>query len=1345
MIKRLHIAFALYMIMLYATPAYSINFFFSHLGVEEGLSQVSVLEIFQDSDGYIWFGTRNGANRYDGYEFVVYQNEVNNKATLTDNYIRGFAEDARKNIWIATSNGINCIDYKTKKITRFYPKSINKECSTNIINRLLQHSDGNVYAFCNRSIFKCSMDQTIETVFPDTVIASAAHSVAQAPDKDIYVGTENSGLYIYSENWKLKQHIPVDDAIATLLPDENGDIWMGLNETGICLFNKERQIFTRLHKGNTGLSNNSVRTFVPYSDSSILVGTFRGLHILDKKGLTVTPANINIAGKGGLSHYSIYSMLIDKDQTLWIGTYSAGVNYHSPFYKPVSYITPNEYAGIIGKGQQDKDGNMWFATEGAGLFYYNPQNGQQQLYPIKPLLEGNYETNIIKSILIKGDSILCSTHFGSVYSFSIRNKQYKKLYDFRYNDIFTLYIDKSNRFWIPTNSDQDLVMVDKGIQTNRFMADGISRPFKGVTVIHELEPDLFLFGTLSDSLYLYDIKKETVRNLSSELQPDPQFERLGNITAIAQDEEGFVWIATNKNGLYRLNRNLKLAKHYQQEDGLSDSNINSLTIDRHQDIWVTTGKSLYKLNRSTDIFSEMKITDIPVMEFTRYSSNSISSDGNLYFPGDKGVLFFNPDKMVVNPNIPPVHITSLIINNKDDMTGDLEERNITLASDQNNITFRYTALNFIHSERNRYAYKLEGADPTWHTVGNRREAYYSNLAPGTYTFRVKASNNDDVWNPEEATLRITINPPFYKTWWAYLLYICIITFAIVKIIRHQHNKHERERELRYKQMEQDKTNELHEERMRMFTNFSHELRTPLTLIINPLNDLMQYVSFSPEVKETLQLIKKNTGRMLLLVNNLMDIQKYEAGQTVLQKTGFNFSAFIREMYHSFESVANNRKIRFTLENELPETYQVCFDEAEIEKVFFNLLSNAFKFTPSEGQVTIRVSTVTQAECELLPHFPPQCSTILVEAQYLFIEVTDTGKGFSEQEAEKIFEPFYRSQEDIHRQISGTGIGLSLTRSIILQHNGCIWTESSEAEGTHFMFLLPDTEKQEERQTESPILPKSAEISKQFDLLVEEAENKNKQTVLLVDDNQEVLQYLEQQLSLDYIIVKAFNGKEALAMIEKSYPHIVVSDVMMPEINGLELCKRIKENQNYCHIPVILLTAKSMISQIEEGLDAGADDYIVKPFQISLLKARIRNILSLREKMKNMYGETLSLKQLGVEEPKEHNDFLSRYIEIVKANISNPELDVSVIYEALGMSRTNFYRKVKTTTGLSPIELIKNIRLEAGAKLLKESDMNVSEIAQHIGFSSRSYFARSFKAVYGMSPTEYQGTVSQNEK
>lgn len=1337
---------------LYVYPAHSVNFFFSHLGVENGLSQVSVLDIFQDTDGYIWFGTRNGANRYDGYDFKIYQNEVNNEATLTDNYIRSFAEDAHKNIWIGTSNGINCIDYKTKRITRFYPQSINARCTTNTIHRLLKHTDGNVYALCSHYIFKCSVNKTVEPIFPDTEFLSTAYSVAQAPDKDIYIGTENGGLYIYSENWKLKEHIPIgtsnktlpQSVITAIFPDSNEKIYIGMEEAGICLLNRQDQTITRLNKDNTNLNNNSIRVFVPYNDSSILVGTFGGLNILNKKSLTVTPADINIAGEGGLSHYSIHSMLIDRDKTLWVGTYSAGIDYHSPFYKPASYIKPNAYTGIIGKGQQDNEGRMWFATEGAGLFCYNPKNGKQRLYPIKPLQEKNYEINIIKSILIQGDSILCSTHFGSVYLFSIRNEKYKMLYDFQYNDIYTLFMDSDKRLWIPTNNDHNLVMIDKGKPINTFMANGSPHSFKWVTVIHELTPGQFLFGTLSDSLYLYNIKEQTVRNLFTELRSDHPFEKLGNITSIIQDGNGYIWISTNKNGLYRLDQDMKLIKHYQKGDGLPESYINSLTMDKHQNIWVTTGKSLYRLNRITDTFTDMKIADVPPMEFTPFSGNSISSDGNIYFPGDKGILFFNPDRIIVNPNIPPVYITSLIINNENDITGNIDKQNITLKFNQNNVTFRYTALNFIHSERNQYAYKLEGADPTWHTVGNRREAYYSNLAPGFYTFRVRASNNDNVWNPQEALLHITINPPFYKTWWAYLIYISVIILSIMKIIRYQQVKHERERELHYKQMEQDKKNELQKERMRMFTNFSHELRTPLTLIINPLNDLMQYVSLSPEIKETLQLIKKNTGRMLLLVNNLMDIQKYEAGKQILQKTNFNFSAFIREMYHSFESVAKNRNITFILDNKLPDIYTVRLDESEIEKIFFNLLSNAFKFTPSEGYVTIRVSTINQSECEHLPHFPIQYNSILVESKYLLIEVNDTGRGISEQESTKIFEPFYRSQEDIHKEISGTGIGLSLTRSIILQHNGCIWIDNSNTGGTRFMFLLPDTEKQDEKHSEVPLSSQSDEISTRINLLIEETENKDKQTILLVDDNQEVLQYMEQQLNPDYLVIKAANGKDALAMIGKSDPQIVISDIMMPEMDGLELCRRIKENQNYCHIPVILLTAKSMISQIEEGLEAGADDYVVKPFQMSLLKARIRNILSLREKMKIIYGKTLSLKQLGIEEPKENDDFLKQYIDIVKAHISNPELDVSIIYESLGMSRTNFYRKVKAVTGLSPIELIKNIRLEAGAKLLKDSNMNVSEIAQHVGFSSRSYFARSFKVVYGMSPTEYQETKSSNK-
>ena len=948
-------------------------FFFSHLGVEDGLSQVSILSIFQDSEGYIWFGTRNGANRYDGYEFKVYQNEVNNPASISDNYIRKISEDKDKNIWIGTSNGVNCIDYRTQQISRFYPQAINPQITTNAVNNFLRHADGELYAFTTRSILKCNSDKTVEEMPYLTEMKSPIHSVAQDSDGDIFIGTEDKGLYIFTSDWKLKKHYLPDSSnnqqtlpistISALLPGPGNTVFIGTNENGLCLYNKKEQTFTRLNTDNSGLNNNSVRHLTVLSKDSVLIGTFRGLNILNTQNMIITPINMDMKAKGALSHYSIHSMLIDRDQTLWVGTYSAGVNYHSPFYRPASFITTNSFAGIIGQGREDSNGNMWFATEGAGLLYYNPRTEEQKLYPIKPLQAGNYEINILKSILIQGDSILCSTHFGSVYLFSIRNKQYKKIHDYKYNDINTLYIDNKQRLWIPTNTPDQTVMADKEKTTSYFNVNGHKKQFRGICLIKELEPDVFLFGAISDSVFVYDMNKETATDLTSLLQNGDKRKRLGSISGALKDDNQFIWIATTKGGLFRLDSNLNLIQNYQKENGLSESYINSLSIDKNGDIWVVTGKELYKLNRPENKFELVKPVDSPTQEYSLYANNCVSNDGTLYFPGNQGILAINPQKVITNPNRPPVYVTSLLINSQEDPEGlpTYQEllplqynNNITLKASQGNITIRYSALNFIHSEDNSYAYMMEGADHNWHNIGNRREAYYSNLSPGKYTFRVKAANNDGVWNPEEAVLHITVNPPFYKTWWAYSLYLCILSLIITLIVRWQHRKHEREREEKYRQLEQERMNELHEERMRMFTNFSHELRTPLTLIINPLNDLLQRVTFSPEVKDALQLIKKNTGRMLLLVNNLMDIQKYEAGKTILQKTRFNFSAFMNEMYRSFESVATNREITFRLENKLPESFFTCYDEAEIEKVFFNLLSNAFKFTPSGGQITITI-------------------------------------------------------------------------------------------------------------------------------------------------------------------------------------------------------------------------------------------------------------------------------------------------------------------------------------------------------------------------------------------------------
>jgi len=1311
------------------------DFFLSHLGVEDGLSQLSVLIIYQDSEGYLWFGTRDGVNKYNGYEFTIYRNEVNNPESLSDGYIQGIAEDKQKNIWVATQHGLNCIEHQTGKVIRFYPKDINPQSKTNAVNQLFCHTDGTLYAISEKHIFVCNNSKEVKSFLNLEYLQSNIGCITQDPDNgNIYLGTQGDGVSVLSSEWELieklptKEHNLTSSHVSSILCDKD-DIWMVIDNKGLYHYNKKNQKLSIYNDSNTNLSHNHIRTLIHYNEESLLIGTFRGLNIFNKKNNTITPVQLEMEQQGGLSHYSIHSMLIDKDGILWIGTYAAGINYYSPYHKAISYIKSNDFSGVMGMGQEDKDGNLWFATEGGGLFWYNPKTKEQKLYPLKPSIQGNYEMNIIKAVLLKGDSIFCSTHFGAVYLFSIHKKEYTLLYDYQSHDIYNLYIDLKNRLWIPTNNANGLVLASNGKTQNMFEIGNEKRRFLYTTQITELEPDIFLMGTMTDSIYLYNIQNKKLENIANRMYGSDKQLKLGYTSDILKDTS-YIWIGTTKGGLFRFDHSLNLLKHYDKHDGIAGSNIRTLVLDKNKDVWVATGDELYKLNRLEDMFYLIKPEDLPTQEFSHFSG-TISEDGTLYFPTSDGILYFNPQQIKQNPIIPPIHITSLITNNNEDLLKQIEyirakEAKVILKSNQNNLTIRYAALNYIHTDGNQYMYRLDGADNNWHIVGSRREAYYSNLHPGSYTFRLKASNNDGLWNPNETTLHITVLPPLYRTWWACSLYILIILVISFQIYRYQHRKHELERDIRFKQKEQERMKELHEERMRMFNNFSHELRTPLTLIINPLEELLQSISFSPEVKQSLQRMKKNTKRMLLLVNNLMDVQKYEAGKTKLQQKQLDFSSFTREIYLSYESIAKRRNIQFILQNELPSTYYVNYDETEIEKVFFNILSNAFKFTPSNGTVTLLIKKAGK-EIDKREH---------IDQQYLYIEVKDTGKGFSNEESKKIFEPFYRFNEDIHHQMSGTGIGLSLTRSIVLQHNGYIWAESSSESGTRFMLLLPDTEIQPEKEI-SIIDSPASEINKKAILLLEEVEIRNKETILIVDDDSEIREYMRQQLHPEYKIIMATNGKEALALIQSNMPQMVISDVIMPEMNGIELCKQIKSNAMFTHIPVILLTAKSMASQIEEGFNIGADDYITKPFQISIVKARIRNILnSYRKKTKQSDSANL-LQTMGIIVSEEKDDFLSQYIAIVKENITNSELDVSLIYEKLGMSRANFYRKVKTTTGLSPIELIRNIRLEASAQLLRETNLNISEIAQKTGFSSRSYFARNFKLVYGVTPKEYQ--------
>lgn len=1329
--------FVAFIILSYPVKAEKTPYFFSRLGVENGLSQSTVLALFQDSDGYIWMGTQGGLNRYDGYQFKIFKNNPHDSTSLVDNNILSITEDKDKNIWVVTDNGLHKIAYQTETLKRY------TVAETRHMHVCWKSPTGTLYLAGKKYIYEYD-PVTDQPIFKDWLSKINIHSNIRGIQEDkagnLYIATSTSGLVVLDKNKRVIHHFKhnpndpssfIQGQVTHLFIDSQDQLWVTSDKAGICLYDKTHHSFIHLNKENSKLSSNVVRSLIEVRPGKLLAGTFAGLNEIDKSTLQVSPIPFDPDKAGALSHYSIQSLLRDKAGSLWVGTWK-GLNYYNPLKKQMYMVAPKEFTGILGMGKEDTEGNIWFATEGAGLFCYHPKQQSQELYPIHSPFKKHYNQNIIKSLYIRGDSILCATNQGVVYLFSRSKKTFKLLYDYQRGDIYNLLIDSKNRLWIPTNSNVGLVMIENGRETNTFPIKGKKQKINFVTTLKELSPDRFLFGTLNQGLYLYNRIDSTLQIITSSEMDLPEDSKLGPITSLLTDSDGNIWISAFGSGIFKFDPKMNLIKRYTEKEGVSDRYIYTLVYDSSQTLWALAGTCLYHLNPTDGMFSAIRNTDIQPQEFTLYSG-TVSRNGFLYFPGNKGILCFNPNQITNNPHVPPVYLTSLTINGEEIKHRFTEP--LVLNADQTNITIQYTALDYTSSLQNQYAFWMEGVDKDWIQVNNRRTAYYNNLAPGHYTFHVKAANNDGLWNPKEAALLITVKPPLYKTWWAYLLYISLLSLIIGKFVYHQKVRHELESSIRFKQMEQEKENELHEERMRLFTNFSHELRTPLTLIINPLEDLLQRSAFSTEVKNTLQLMRKNTQRLLLLVNNLMDVQKYDSQKVVLQKEKFNLAEFIDELYELFVPVAHNRQITFTNENTVPPHWNVYYDRTELEKVLFNLLSNAFKFTPEQGSVAIRLAT--EKKENLLPAIQTQYRSMLIEDYYLHIEIKDSGTGIETNELDKIFQPFYRSTQDLHHQIAGSGIGLSLARFIVEQHNGIIWAENVEPSGTAMHVMLPLTEKplslplrQSEKKAILPTEVFMVDENKQISPALSE-------TLLLVEDNDEVLEYLEKQFEKEYHIQKAGNGMEALRQMEHKVPDLIISDVMMPEMDGLALCKQVKAHASWSHIPVILLTAKTMPNQITEGFQAGADEYIVKPFDIALLRMRVKNLLTSRKQIQKKFEKKLDFEALGIQTTSLDEAFMKQYTAVIKANFSNPELDVDLICKTIGMSRAKFYRKAKESTSMSPAEMIKCLRLEAAAQLLRESDLSISEILEKVAFSSSGYFASCFKNKYGMSPKEYR--------
>ena len=1334
---------------------------FSSLSLQNGLSQLSVTAIFQDSQGLMWFGTRDGLNSYDGKTFRVYRpNQIDNRI---DNHIVAMCEDAERNLWIGTINGLMCMEYNTGKFSIYLndkknPTSLSDNyifaLATDNKNRIIigTKSGLNVYNKSTKGFKSYFYDGQLKD--------NPIRSLCVSKDASIYIATVSKGLFQVDSEFNLINQFKIDDQpvekqISVVFEDKSGLIWFGGINKGLCVLNPGNKTMQRFTI-NDGLEDNNIRAIEDDGKGNLIIGTYNGLYLFNKASTNFTPFALLYTPGGEINHYSVLTTKFDNAGTLWVGTYAGGVAYYHPNNKKFSYYNPaesNKYTGVIGMMVEDKNRNLWIASEGAGLIAWNTNNRKFTYYRIEPENGKNYSRNIIKSLYYDGTNIYCGTTRSEIYLFDTKSLQFKFLY--KLNDerkvIYNLVKDGEGNLWAGATGDKNgLYRIHKNgeLQTDFISGNVTKYSFNDVRSLLLLHQNELLVGTHFDGLLLFDYARNTVKPIPLQLKNEPNVTGNKHITSIFRDSKKRIWIGTYGKGVYCYTEKEGIIAHYDKKSGLIDDDVSSIIESDNKNIWIATKNAISELN-----LSSLKITNynnnngIYLREISQQAAFK-STDGRLFFSGSNGFISFYPQALSANNFIPPVIFTSFSVNNARVEVNDSSEiltQNlntidvIELSYKQSNLTITFAALNYIFPEHNSYAIMLEGVDRDWTNIGTRNEVNYANLAPGNYTFKVKAANNDGLWNDIPVMLRIHISPPFWKTWWAYTFYFLLVIFAFLVVLYYLKLKHDLESRITLKQLEQEKSDEFHKERIQLFTNFSHEMRTPLTMILTPLIDLIDKSELlTPLYKESLQLMQKNANRLLLLVNQLMDFQKTESGKMKLNVSENDMVDLLSEVYLSFNELAKTQKINFQFENtyvKLP----AFFDENLFEKVCYNLISNAFKFSKENGNVKLGLKKISNSDKSIFP-LDVQDDLKEVTGDLMMITVEDNGLGISEENLKDIFTPFYQVQASAQKMQPGSGIGLSLTRSIVKLSHGAIWASSELNVGTTFTVVIPIS-KENFNASEFAENKPDYSVDEHIELSVMPNDSKN-QTVLVIDDDDDIRQFIANSLAASFKILTAADGKQGLEIAIAEMPDIVLCDVMMPHITGLELCKKLKSNIKTGHIPIILITSRALSMQIQEGFNAGADEYITKPFRTSNLLLKINTLLQNRERLKNIYSKKFSLESLGIEVVSSDERFMARINEIIQNNFSNQELDIDFIANELGMSRTNLYRKVKSLTNLSTIDLIINIRLLTAKRMLLESDLSIAETAYETGFNSPAYFTTSFKKQYGITPKEY---IDQNKK
>jgi signal transduction histidine kinase/ligand-binding sensor domain-containing protein/DNA-binding response OmpR family regulator len=1309
---------------------------FTALTTKNGLSSNVVNVVLKDRYGWVWFATADGLNRFDGTNFTVYRHRDGDTSSLPVNEILSLYEDRTGKLWVGTGGGsLVYYDRTHDNFCQYKAGPLWKKLQAEPILAIGGDHLGRLWVSGYHGVhiidLKTNSTTNVLQQFKSTALAL---SFFEDSKRRMWAGT-NLGLFCFNlGNGTTKQyeHNQQDKSsigpgiVKSITEDNSGRLWFG-TRSGLCLLRQDNSRFDNFLSG-------PISAVIP-DNGNLWLGTENGLVILNTRTLKSDVYLPETRNNYSLSAKAISSIYIDKSNIYWIGTSKAGVN---KFDRNLPLLNVKLYNTFDQQGLKGPNVNA-FAEHKNSEIYIATDNGLQ-LYDLRSGLFKNINfdgqpqkpENHIAIVCLKQDKtgrLWIGTSQNGLYLYNPSSGKSQHITKesagtrISQNNVCAIEEDQTGRMWVGTNGGGIDIYDVKTRQFNNYSKLFITgkQPFEQINnYIRTLTPvnnDEMWAGTWGGGIAVFNIKTKNVSVYNKALNALPN----NMVLSVLQDDAGNVWVTTNGGGIDKFDAKRALFKPYTEKEGLVNDIVYKALQDKTGLFWLSTSRGIMSLDVSThkvNVYGKQNgVQDSPFIR----GSGIETSDGNIFLGGEDGFNYFDPQSLTENNEVSKVVLTGLKVDNNPVLAGEKSpiQQQISIAkqidlSYHQNFSISYTALNYTDARQDQYSYMLKGFDKGWNYVGHTATAYFTNLDPGSYTFLVRASNSKGVWNAEPTAVLITVSPPWWRTIYAYLIYL-LSAAGILFYVRYRGIKNIKQKlAIEEEKREIERLHELDAMKINFLTNLSHEFRTPISLIMGPVEKLMS-IPLDENISKEVSVIKRNARRLLNLVNQLLDFRKLEEQELRLNLSEDDLVSFIRDAADSFQDISERKKISFQFYTEV-ETLPARFDCDKVERIIFNLLSNAFKFTSVGGLVQVKLSVIREADI-----------------QSIQITISDTGVGIPLADQPRIFEKFYQHHTPDTILNQGSGIGLSIVKEFTQLHGGDVTVVSEVGKGTSFTVILPLIDAAEPLIALKPALQNT--VGDKADKVLKVVDTQ-KYSILLVEDNDDFRNYLKQNLEPIYKVTEAANGKDGWQKVLSSHPDLVISDVSMPLMDGIELCRKIKTDKRTSFIPVILLTALSTEQDQIKGLQTEANDYLTKPFSFNILNTRIRNLISLNQNLKVTFSKQIQVVTPHLDIPSTDETFLNEISILIEQRLNDSAFSIEDLSKHLRMSRSSLYHKIFQLTGQPPIDYVRAIKLQKAASLLENSNYTIREIAFMTGFATPGYFSKLFKEKYNLSPSEF---------